>query len=162
MEQLEIWKTIPNFEYYQVSNLGRVKSLKFGKERILKAGIDHGGYSLVILSLNGKTKSITLHKLVAMAFLNHNPCGMKLVINHINFNRLDNSLSNLEIISQRENCNKKHLKSSSKYTGVFWNKLRNKWITRIQINGKNKHLGYFTNEEDASEAYTSFLKTINN
>jgi outer membrane protein assembly factor BamD (BamD/ComL family) len=50
--------------------------------------------------------------------------------------------------------NKKSYKgSSSKYKGVAWHKRHKKWNAQIQINGKQKHLGYFTSEEEAALAY---------
>tara|TARA_R110000772_G_scaffold261421_2_gene379897 strand:+ start:1536 stop:2015 length:480 start_codon:yes stop_codon:yes gene_type:complete len=155
----EIWKDIKDYEgLYQVSNLGRVKSLKFGKERILSAATNATGYSLVALC-NGKTKAITAHQLVAMAFLNHKPCGYKLVVDHINTIKTDNRLENLQVITHRQNCTKDK-KGTSKYTGVHWCKPRNKWRAEIRINGKTKYLGSFKSELEASEAYQLKLETI--
>lgn len=54
---MEIWKTIPNYEDYQVSNLGNVKSLKWGKERILKGALDDKGYFNVVI-LKDKNKKL--------------------------------------------------------------------------------------------------------
>ena len=159
MEQ-EIWKTIPEYEDYKVSNLGNVKSLKFNKEKLLKITPQRNGYLIIQLNKNGKGKTMTVHKLVAIAFLNHKPCGYELVVNHINFDRTDNRLSNLELISVRENTSKKHIKSSSKYTGVSWDKDKRKFKSCITINGKNNHLGYFINEEEASNKYQEKLKQI--
>lgn len=172
MEVQEIFKDIPNYEgLYQVSNLGNVKSLerqcnhwcgglRFLKERILKKRIDANGYIQVYLSKNGIMKPFKVHQLVAIEFLNHIPCGYELVVNHKNFNKLDNRVENLEIITTRENTNKKHLKSSSKYIGVCWDKQRKKWIASITINGKLKYLGRFINEYDANLAYQNKLKTL--
>ena len=145
---------------YQVSNLGRVKSLNFNKERILRGGQGSGGYLTVSLFKDGKQKTRRVHKLVAEAFLNHKPCGHKLVVNHINFIRHDNRADNLELDTNRNNCNRKHLKSSSEYTGVSWNKKSNIWIASIKINGKQKHLGSFTDELEASKAYQKALSEI--
>ena len=134
---MENWKDIKGYEgIYQVSDLGNVKSLprmvpsprglsRFIKERILKTGSNNGGYLSVILCKDGIMKTKSIHQLVAESFLNHIPFGRELVVNHINFTREDNKLENLEIISFRQNTNKKHLKSSSKYTGVFWMKNKN-------------------------------------
>ena len=139
---------------YQVSNLGNVKSIRGGKERILKPRICNKGYFRVNISKWGSGKTKRIHQLVAMAFLDHKPNGYEgLIVNHINHNRTDNRLENLELVTQRENANLKHLSSSSKYTGVCWAKRSNKWLANIYVNGKLKHLGYFTNELDASHAY---------
>ena len=151
--QKEIFRDIPNYEgIYQVSNLGRVKSLKFSKERILKPSINSNGYyHLVLCSGNCKTK--TIHNLIAICFLNHKPEISGLVVDHINFNRLDNRLNNLRVITQRENTNLKHMKSVSEFTGVDFNKKSMKWRSRILVNGKRIFLGYFNSEKEASESY---------
>lgn len=158
---IETFKPIPNYPDYQVSNIGRVKSLKKGKEKILKAGTDSHGYLIVTLCSEGKRKTKNIHQLVAVAFLGHNPNSHALVVNHVDFDKLNNHLSNLEIVTQRTNSNLAHIKSSSKYTGVSWYKRDKKWCARIAVNGKCKHLGYFDSEEQASGAYQSDLNKIN-
>ena len=160
----EIFKDIPGYEgLYQVSNYGKVKSLvRRGcvKDRILKPAISSGGYYTVSL-YKEKPKKYAIHQLVAISFLNHIPCGYKLVIDHIDFNRTNNKLLNLKLISVRENTNKKHLKSSSKYCGVSWNTKHKKWYVYISINDINKYLGVFTNELEASKVYQKALKNLN-
>lgn len=159
----ETFKDIPNYNGdYQIPNLGRVKSLKWGKERLLNNNISPQGYFQITLSKKGKQKCILVHKLVAVAFLEHKPSKWNFVINHVNFNKLDNRVENLEIITQRENTNKKHLKSSSKFVGVRYFSLSNKWIATIRIKGKSKHLGYFDEEIEASNAYQKALNIIAN
>ena len=160
---IEEWKDILGYEgLYKVSNLGNIKSLKFQKEKVLKLQTNTKGYFIVNLYKNKKMKSHQIHQLVAIAFLNHVPCKMELVINHINFDKKDNKVSNLEIVTNRENSNRKHLKSTSKYTGVSFEKDRNKWVAQIKINGNRVLLGRFSNEIDASNAYQSKLKEIIN
>jgi len=118
--QKEIWKDVLNYEgLYQVSDLGRIKSLKYSKERILNGGLTTNGYLQVGLSENGIVKKRTIHQLVAESFLEHVPCGYEFIIDHIDNDRLNNRLDNLRITTQRVNANQKHLKSSSKYTGAF-------------------------------------------
>ena len=145
---------------YQVSNLGRIKSLKYGKERIMSGGIDKAGYNTVALYKNNIGKTYKVHQLVAIHFLNHIPNGMNIVIDHIDLNKLNNNVHNLRIVSQRENSNKKHIKSSSSFVGVSWDKFTGKWKSKIVINGKTKHLGRFTDELEAFNAYQTALKTI--
>ena len=157
---MEIWKNVLGYEDYEVSNLGRVKSLKFGKDKILKLSDDGNGYLKVCLFNNKKQKVRKVHQLVAEAFLNHIPCGFELVVNHKNFTRTDNRPNNLEITSQRNNANLKHIKSSSKYTGVCWNKRANKWTANITINKKLKHLGNFKLEIEAHNAYQNALNSL--
>jgi hypothetical protein len=156
---MEIWKDIKDYNDYQVSSLGNVKSLKHNRERLLKPGIG-GSYKTVALLKGGKQKSFSVHQLVAVAFLNHIPNGYELVVNHINLDKLDNRLENLELITHRENTNKKHLKSSSIFTGVSKHKPSNKWQVKIQLNGVNKTLGLFHCELEAATAYNNALSML--
>lgn len=167
----EIWKDIIGYEgIYQVSSLGRIKSLarrRFNhnsyynsKEMILSHCKGSTGYYQVGLCKNGKAKSLKVHKLVAMAFLGHIPCGYKLVIDHINDNPLDNRLENLQIITQRENVSKTQGKYSSKYKGVSFCNKSGKWVAMIFFNKNKKYLGSFINEYEAHLAYQNKLKEI--
>lgn len=166
----EEWKVIEGFEDYQVSSLGRVKSLPkeicnprrcyISKEKILKLNKFASGYLQVGLTFDKKRLTFNIHQLVAMSFLGHKPCGMDLVIDHINNDKLDNRVENLQIITQRENNSKDRKNKTSKYTGVTWHKKSNKWMACIGINGKKIYLGYFTNELEASEVYINKLKQI--
>lgn len=161
--EIEIWKDVTGYDgQYQVSNLGRVKSLKFNKEKILKAGIDSSGYYRVGLYKHNLVKMVTVHQLVAIEFLNHISNGFILVIDHINGDQLNNRLENLRIITHRENISLGQDKksASSKFRGVFWNKINSKWQSKIQIDGKKKHLGFFNNEKDAADAYNRALNEI--
>ena len=159
----EIWKEVLGYEgLYQISNIGLVKSVSNNrnrKEKILKVGINTGGYYQVVLNKNSKGKTIQIHKLVAMAFLNHKPDGHKIVVDNINNIKTDNRLENLQLISNRENCSKDK-KGSSKYVGVYWDKKANKWKSQIYINGKVKHLGLFNYELLAHESYKIALNQL--
>lgn len=154
----EIWKVIEGFEYYEISNLGRVKSLKFNKERILKIRIDTSGYSIVSFS-EKKIFTKRVHQLVAESFLNHKTFGYNKIVDHIDNNPLNNNLENLQIISNRENLSKDK-KGISKYTGVSFRKDTKKWQSRISVNGKKINLGCFSTELGASEAYQLKIKTL--
>lgn len=162
---MEVYKAVIGYEeLYEVSNLGNIKSLKFGKEKQIKPAVGSHGYLNVRLSKGGIFKTRTVHTLVAEAFLNHVPCGHKLVINHIDFNKSNNHVTNLEIVTNRENSNRKHIKlsRSSQFTGVSLYKPTGKWLAQININGKVKNIGYFTDELEASVYYENALLALNN
>ena len=96
-----MWKNIKGYEeLYQVSNYGRVKSLrKNGK--IINGYIDGKGYMQVALSKNGKKKWFRIHRLVAQAFIpNHDNLP---IINHKDENKLNNRVDNLEWCTTKYN-----------------------------------------------------------
>ena len=97
----EVWRDISEYEgLYQVSNLGRVKSLgndKFKKEKILKPGNNgknKDGYFFVYLYKKGIKKMYFVHRLIAEAFL-ENPDNLP-VVNHMDQNKQNNRVDNLE------------------------------------------------------------------
>jgi len=168
----EIWKDIPDYEgLYQVSNLGRVKSLPkewlTGKGGIkkhngifLKQCKNSRGYYTISIRKENKQKTYSIHQVVAIAFLGHIPNGLKLVVDHINDNKLDNRAENLQIVTQRFNVYKTQGNYSSKYKGVYRDKYAKKWRAQIKINGKKKYLGLFDCELKAHLAYEDALKNL--
>ena len=101
---MEEWKDIKGYEgIYQISNKGRVKSLKFNKENILIPAKHNRGYLFINLCKNGKVKKYLIHRLVAEAFL-PNPDNLPQV-NHKDENKLNNNVENLEWCSNKYNVN---------------------------------------------------------
>ncbi len=93
----EVWANIPDYNDYQISNYGRVRSYKQGKIKIIKSWVQNTGYLTV--SLNNKKYSV--HRLVAEVFI-HKIEG-KNVVNHIDGNKLNNKVDNLEWCTAKEN-----------------------------------------------------------
>lgn len=90
----EEWLLIKDYENYQVSSLGRIKSLKYGKEKIRKQRKINNGYLTINLWKEGIMKSCLVHRLVANAFI-PNPSNLKCV-NHKDENKENNCVDNLE------------------------------------------------------------------
>ncbi len=165
-ENIEIWKDVAGFEgIYQVSCFGRVKSLinyHGTSERILKQSKDRKGYLMVCLKNKGIIqKRFRVHQLVAMAFLGHTPCGHKIVVDHINDVKSDNRLSNLQLISSRENSNKNRGIIANDFIGVYFDKNLNKWRASITFKKRCFYLGGYNEKIDAHNAYQKALKDIN-
>lgn len=170
----EEWRDIKGYEgLYQVSDLGRVRSLdrvvlrKDGfkqtfKGRLLKPSKGKRGYLYLNVNKHGKLKTYRVHQLVAMAFLDHVPCGMEIQVDHIKGLITDNRVENLQILTKAEHNEKTHKNASSKYKGVSWSKKKKKWKLTIWINGKQKHLGYFKTEIEAHEYYQAALIQVKN
>ena len=98
MVEMEEWLTIKDFDNYKISSLGRVQNIETG--RILKL-ILSGGYFKIKLSQNHNGKSFSVHRLVALAFI-ENPEN-KPQVNHKDKNRSNNNISNLEWSTALEN-----------------------------------------------------------
>lgn len=156
---MENWKHIEGFESYMVSDHGNVKSLKFGKERLLSKVFNKGtGYYLVYLFKDGKRLTIKVHQLVWIAFKGDYRTGTTrgLMLNHISKDKLDNRLTNLELVTNIQNVNHSidKSKTTSKYPNVCWNNPTKKWIAKGTIGtNKNGYAGLFDTEEEAYEAF---------
>ena len=101
---MENWQPVKGYDgMYEVSDLGRVKSLKYGNEKILKPLKNTHGYLHVSLCKDGQRKTIAVHRLVAEAFI-QNPNNLE-TINHKDEVKTNNAASNLEWMSQRDNIN---------------------------------------------------------
>lgn len=176
-KEKEIWKDVPGYEgYYQVSNMGRVRSLdrvityKSGARKLLKGKMlspaMSNGYKQVALRMKGRRKTFKFSQLVAMAFLGHKPDGHKLVVDHIDGNKLDDRVENLRIVTNRANASTCFRTNngtfSSEYVGIYWHSNSLKWSSSIHYDGINIYLGLFDNEADASDAYQKALSKIEN
>jgi len=154
-QQIEIWKDIVGYEgYYQISNLGRVKSLErwvahkrrgrdFVRERILKQWVNK--YCFVILCKNNFTTNKTVHRLVAIAFI-PNPLNLPEVNHKMSENgevpnKTDNRSWMLEWSTQEDN-NDHALKNNLKPKGQSHgkSKLTEKQVLEIRAIGRTKSL----------------------
>lgn len=168
MEEIEKvikYYDIPGYEgLYQISKCGKVKSLNYNQTKQpkdLKPCINSNNYLLVSLTKEKKRKSFKISMLMAITFLNHIPDGTnKIVVDHIDGDKLNNNLENLQLITNRENCSKDKKNTKSKYTGVYWHTKNNKWISYISINGILKYLGSFKTEKVAAAVYRYELNKI--
>lgn len=107
---LEQWRDIDGYDgMYQVSDLGRVRSKKYGDWRVLRPGKTGDGYLTVQLR-NHKGKSVYVHRLVAQAFIKNDDAS-KTIINHIDECKQNNRVSNLEYCTAQYNMN---------YNGLYW------------------------------------------
>jgi hypothetical protein len=158
---MEIWKTIPNFQNYQVSNYGRVWSNKTNK--VLTKIICANGYQKVNLYKNKTVFQRYVHRLVVSSFYDTDDFENK-EVDHINHKTTDNRLSNLRICTSQQNSYNRQISknNTSGYRGVSYNKIRKTrpWQASIYMYGKRKHLGFFTTKEEASQAYEEKAKEI--
>jgi hypothetical protein len=162
--QKEEWRDVPNYGgVYQVSNLGRVKSLRFGKDKILSQGNIKSRRPSVGLRMEDKSKTFNVCQIVAFAFLNHKPSGHKLVVDHIDNNPFNNKLDNLQLITSRENISKDswRRKKTDYPLGVRrYGVKKYAYESRIMIKGKYIYLGRFETPEEASKKYKEALSKL--
>ena len=161
---MEEFKIIPGYENYLASSFGKIVSLNYNgtkTSREMNQTTTKCGYKKISLFSNHKQKTELVHLMIARTFLNHESNGKKIVVNHIDNDKSNNKLSNLEVVSARYNnsCHK-HLSynKTSSGIGVYWNNRLSKWIAAIEFNGRTTHLGAFVNENDAINEY---LRAVN-
>lgn len=166
--KVEIWKDIPDYEgMYQVSNLGRVKSLKrldsIGRklnEKILKGCVSNE-YIMVGLWKKGSRYVCYIHILAAIAFLNHIPCGHLMEVDHIDNDKLNNQLSNLQIVTHRENTTKDRKPNKLNEIGI--SKLNHGYFVSVGFEKKTYCLGTHKTLEEAKKIRDeAYLKIKNN
>ena len=161
----EIWEDIKGYEgLYQISNLGNIKSnyiwtgrMYIYKPHLIKPTIAKNGYYRVSLCKEGKTKYRNLHKLIAETFIS-NPEGYK-YINHIDGDKLNNNLKNLEWCTQSHNTKEAfRIGLHKKYFGA--DNKRSKKIIQYDLHGNFiKEWDYMTKiTEELGFDYTNISK----
>jgi hypothetical protein len=169
----EIYKDIIGFEgKYQVSNFGNVRTVervtifKDGRERhyenkVLICPTDSKGYPKIRLQNFNPNygSSRRVHTLVWEAFGDGTTISFPdRVIDHIDRNKQNNHISNLRIVSNRENTYNR--KGNLEFIGVRKNKKSDNYSCRIGFNYKDYHLGTFKTQEEAFERYNEALSHI--
>lgn len=164
----EVWKPIKGFEnYYEVSNLGNVRN---SRKKMMKTYKINSGYLCIKFTVHNVRSSHLIHRLVLDTF---NPCtdSYRKEVNHIDENKENNHLDNLQWVTSKENkqhsinsgrydriftqCNtlgKKHLpNTTSKYHNVTYDKTRDKWTGGIMYQGKHLERKRFDTEIEAAK-----------
>lgn len=145
-------------DWYGLSNTALCK---YGEVDLYKLKKSNKGYLQIGVKIKGfKNKTIQVHQIVASAFLHYKFQGHKMVIDHIDSDILNNNITNLRIVTQRENTSKEKTIKSGLPVGVSFNKKINKYVVSIKINNIQKYLGSYNTVKEASEAYTEALKLI--
>jgi hypothetical protein len=155
----EIWKDVINYEgLYQVSNLGNVKSLIFKKEKILKPQLSTNKYLMLNLYKNKKLHRVLIHRIMYEAFYCIKSCK-RYVIDHIDNNKQNNNLNNLQYISNRKNSSKDKI-SKSGHSNIYLNS--GNYLVRMRVNNIKKSIGTFKNIEDAIIVRDLYIKQLEN
>lgn len=150
-------RVIKGFSRYTVSDKGEIENSKTG--RILRQGMGTTGYLQVYLvSDDDSQKPKRVHKLVANAFLGEIDSSQRYVVDHINGVKTDNMLTNLRIVTNRENTTGSF---KTFKTGVSYYKDRTKpYRAMYKLKNKSIHIGYYFNEDEAHTAYLNKIASI--
>jgi len=105
--------------------------------------------------VNGSMTTITMHRVILGV------PSEGFVTDHVDGNGCNNQRSNLRFVTYRQNAqNRSKMFKTSKYHGVYWNRQAGKWMAKIYMNNKNKHLGYFTSELQAFYTYKKAVEAL--
>ena len=161
MEQ-EIWKKIEGFDYdYEVSNFGNIRCLnnphrKKSNGVNFKQSKDLRGYLRVGLIKDGVTRTIKTHRLVAKYFLEN--YSEELTVNHKDFNKTNNNVKNLEMITSSENT-LHYQRSVNSNIGVKKHCQLDKYTVRVTHLGVRRYLGTYKTEEEALNVLEKWNET---
>lgn len=125
---------------------------------LAKKQISEGYYKISVLVKDYGIIGVRLHQVLAAVFLGHEINGCDYVIDHKNENKLDNRLSNLRIVSHRENSIKSFKLRNKK---IGYRKNGNGYMARIRYESKQVYLGQYKTKKEASAAYQEALQKIN-
>jgi len=145
---MEKFKPIKDYPDYEISDYGNVRSRKNGKITILK-GSKCNGYLEVSLFKEKVKKRFLIHRLVASEFIRNMKEGEQ--VDHIDGDRKNNNLRNLNIVNNRIN-NLRKLKLNGAH------KQKGRWQSSFYYEGKNIYIGLYDTAEEAHEAYKNKLK----
>jgi hypothetical protein len=169
---LEEWRPVKDYEgLYEVSNLGNVKGLdrkihhwqggeSFITGKILTRHFDGRGYAVVHLSKDNKGKLCKIHLLVWDVFGDKRRDGRKIQVDHIDNNKSNCCIDNLQLLNNKENTSKDRKSKYNNPTGVE-TLPSGKFRSRININGETKHLGCFRTKEEAINKYQETIRSLN-
>jgi len=157
----EEWKSVTGYETkYQVSDLGRIKTFNYkARPFIMVQEYLKKGYCRISLSKNNKKKRILVHVLVCQEFKNHKNHNYKIkVVDHIDNNPKNNVLSNLQIISNRQNIIKDMPNPKTGENNIRI--MKKKFQVRFSINKKVKHFGVYETLEEAVLVRDNVVKQL--
>ena len=151
----EVWRDIRGFEgLYKVSNLGGVLSCRNKQKKIISPISIHSGYLIVSLSKCGKRKTFCISHLVWDAFIGKSREDLQ--VDHIDGSKTNNQVTNLQLLTRRENIAKGYWQNGRELPTGIWKNGKN-YRAGIQIGKKRHHLGSFKTIEQASSAYQKAL-----
>lgn len=154
----EIWKNVEDYDgSYQVSDMGRVASKKLSDKIILKSSLDSDGYKQVVLSKNNIQKTIKVHRLVALAFID-NPDNLP-QINHLDGDKSNNKTDNLEWISISDNIS--HAFRTGLKVSLKGSQIGNSVLIEKDVKNIRNLKGKISNKEIA-EQYRVSTATVSN
>ena len=150
-ERLDYDKDTGKFTWKYRENRGRKGS---------DVGFMEGGYLIISLHINKRSYKYKAHRLAWLFVYSEHP---EYTVQHISFDKLDNRISNLRMVTAGENCNiRQKLKSTNRtgQSGVHWDRARKKWVARITSGGKIFFGGRFILKEEAVERAKALYKNV--
>jgi len=155
---MEEYREIPNYSNYMISNFGNLKNKK--TNRILRQWIAGNGYKYCRIINNDGHKKITIHSLITKIFLGEKPDNYE--IDHIDRNKLNNSIENLRYVSKKDNCLNKNIETKKRKNSKneHHHIILNKWNS-YQLSIQCKYIGSYKSLEEAIKKRDEIISNYN-
>jgi hypothetical protein len=153
---MEQWRKVPNYSRYEVSNTGHIRSTNYqnrGYTQVLKPALTGGYLKTMIKNDSGYFKTIAIHRIIALVFLGDKPSKLH-EVNHIDGNKQNNSVKNLEYVTHKENvihAFKNNLVGTREGSKNSFSKLTEKQV--IEIRNHAAANGRFYGNKELAEKY---------
>lgn len=142
------WKKRPSYHF--ISEYQKKIFIKKIDTRV--GSLNQRGYLEQWIIVDGVRQRYLVHRLIWKLYYGEDPIEL---IDHVDNNKINNRIENLRECNNKQNIhnNKKRVNNTSGYKGVCWVKDKQKFKARIKVDGKDLHLGYFDNPEEAHKVY---------
>lgn len=145
----ENWRIVQEYNHYEVNEIGQIRHIK--RKKVLSLRVSPNGYAYVNFNINGYRKNFAVHRIVAQAFL-PNPNNYS-EVNHKDYNKLNNTVSNLEWVSSSQNKKHMFLKEENK-------KVRGKSVEQYSLKGE--YMKTFSSISEAAKEIGCAVSAISN
>ena len=151
--EIEVFGNKLKLENNEIYNYRKINQYSNKEWHKITFTLSNFGYLTCLLRNNKVRRTFFKHRLIYLFYnLDFDILNSKIILDHVDRNRLNNSIDNLRVVTTQENAFNRGAK------GFYFHKPSCKWVAQITLNGKGQHIGCYDTEEEAHEAYLQAKK----